>query len=190
MKSKKTLFVAICLVAMVLILMGCTSVNKKGSSTNATSDIQATDQQTTADQFKRLFAATPPPELTFSLERQQLVKRLERFNDPSKVSYIYLISFGKIMAHYVVKGKVSSVDSRLTCTQQMVADGKTSYQGRNYVHVVDSPALDGSYGTNGGGIFFFTDTDAYVEWHGDYMLCDQPLKMEQPPELVMPVVNQ
>jgi len=51
-------------------------------------------------------------------------------------------------------------------------------------HVVSSPAEDGSYGTNGDAIFFFTTEGVYVEWRGDYMLCDQPLKLSTTPELV------
>ena len=189
--KKRILIIGTILVlgALAGLLAGC-STSDEGESNTATSSIQARDQTVTAEQYDRLFTATPPAELTFSLERQQLNKRLERFNDPDKISFIYLVNYGKIMAFYTVKGKVSSVDSRLTCTQQMVDDGKTHYNGRNFIHTVDSPALDGSYGTNGGGIFFFTDTDAYVEWHGDYMLCDQPLKMEQPPELIMTVTDQ
>ena len=50
--------------------------------------------------------------------------------------------------------------------------------------MVSSPDIDGSYGTNGYAIFFFTTDDIYVEWRGDYMLVDQPLKLTQPPELI------
>ena len=34
------------------------------------------------------------------------------------------------------------------------------------------------------GIFFFTTEGAYVEWVGDYMMSDQPLKLTTQPELV------
>ena len=50
--------------------------------------------------------------------------------------------------------------------------------------VVDSPQLDGSYGSNGDGIFFFTTEGAYVEWNGEYMVSDYPLKLSTQPELV------
>jgi len=49
--------------------------------------------------------------------------------------------------------------------------------------IVDSPQLDGSYGTNGDGIFFFTTEGAYVEWNGEYMVSDFPLKMSTTPAL-------
>ena len=81
------------------------------------------------------------------------------------------------MAFYTVKGKVSSVNSLLTTPKQAF-----SYRGT--VIIVESPQLDGSYGTNGNAIFFFTTEGAYVEWPGEYLLSDQPLKLVTPPELI------
>ena len=169
-------------------LSGCDDVRREHlrETRRGVSDIQAYDQQVTADVYKDLVKAVPAPHPTDSVERRNLSKRLERFNVPSKISYIYLINYGKIMGYFVVKGKVSSVSSAMTCTQQLVEDGGAINQ-YSQVHVVESPQLDGSYGTNGEGIFFFTDTDTYVEWKGDYMLCDSPLKLAQPPELVQQV---
>ncbi len=93
------------------------------------------------------------------------------------------------MAFYTVKGKVSSVNSYLTNPQQIIDDyGRQCDQGSQgswgTCYVVESPDVDGSYGTNGDGIFFFTTEDVYVEWNGEYMLADQPLKMTTTPELV------
>ena len=157
------------------------------AASRAVSDIQSTDQMQTAENFKRLYTAVPPPKLTDSIERRQLVKRLERFNQADKISYIYLVDFGKILGFFVVKGKVSSVNSMLTCTAQLVDDGQGRSYGRGNVHVVPSPDLDGSYGSNGDAIFFFTDVDIYVEWNGVYLLCDQYIKLDQPPELYVEV---
>jgi hypothetical protein len=47
--------------------------------------------------------------------------------------------------------------------------------------------MDGSYGTNGNAIFFFTTAGVYVEWNGEYMMADQPLQLATPPELTMTV---
>lgn len=183
---KRVIMGMLALSLLCIFLVGCDE-NENSEATSAASSIQATDQSKTAENFERLYVAVPPPELATSQERINLVKRLERFNVADKISYIYLVSYGKIMANYVVRGKVSSVNSMLTCTEQIVDDGQGHYAGRSNVHTVASPDLDGSYGSNGDAIFFFTDQDIYVEWSGEYMLCDQPLRMEQPPELVMSV---
>lgn len=141
----------------------------------------------TEENQQRLIASTKMPRMESSLERENLARRYEFLNDENKMFYVYLISYGKVMAYYTALGKVSSVNSRLT-QQQQVIDPERSlgidlYNG-DMVAVVDSPQLDGSYGTNGDGIFFFTTEGAYVEWNGEYMVSDFPLKLSTPPELV------
>ena len=103
-------------------------------------------------------------------------------NDENKLSYIYLVSYGKVMAFYTVKGKVSSVNSQITNPEQALDDEHGGYDAGSVV--LPSPAEDGSYGTNGDAVFFFTTEGVYVEWAGEYMLADQPLKLTTPPALV------
>lgn len=141
-----------------------------------------------------LEVAQPTPKLEDSTERQNLIKRMSLFNDPNKLSYIYLLSYGRVMAFYTIKGKVSSINSLLTNPTQLI---NSYYQGESCsgrsnggdCQQVPSPDLDGTYGANGpeGTIFFFTSSNAYVEWHGDYMMSDQPLQLSTPPEMVMSV---
>jgi hypothetical protein len=131
---------------------------------------------------KALTAQTELPVLTKSLERINIKKRLELFEDENKVSYIYLISFGKVMSFYTVKGKVSSGNKRLTANQTQVESNHWT-QGNGSL-VVDAPELDGTYGSSSPYIFFWTTDGTYVQWSSDYMLCDKPLKMTTQPELV------
>lgn len=144
---------------------------------------QKSEQAATESQQEIHLKDTPIPKLLTSQERKNLIKRLERFNTQSKVSYIYLVNYGKVMAFYTVKGKVSSVNSLLTTPDQIVWDGVSG--GPWASHVLASPDIDGSYGSNGQAIFFFTTDDTYVEWAGDYMLCDKPLKLSTPPTMVI-----
>ena len=67
----------------------------------------------------------------------------------------------------------------------MYYSGKTILYGCGGAGVVNSPDLDGSYGDNPKGIFFYTDKDEYKEWTGDYHYSDTPMNMAQPPELVV-----
>jgi len=164
-------------IALVLIV----SLGVVGCSSNRTAPTQQIEQYKTENQQRIHLKTTPPPILKNSLERKNLIKRLERFNNESKVSYIYLVNYGRVMAFYLVKGKVSSVNSLLTTPEQMF---RTSGM---HTQVVASPALDGSYGTNGDAIFFFTTDDTYIEWAGDYMLCDKPLKLSTPPVMMIHV---
>jgi hypothetical protein len=40
--------------------------------------------------------------------------------------------------------------------------------------------VDGSYGENDSGIFFFTPDGKYVEWSGDYLYSDIPFVVDAP----------
>ncbi|MCK4781326.1 hypothetical protein KAS79_00155 [Candidatus Parcubacteria bacterium] len=176
--KKKMILVGILLILAVL-MCGCLDENKEGSS----GETQRAEAGFTEKNQQRLTVASPPPELDKSLERENLIRRLQLLNDQNKVFYIYLVSYGKVMAFYTAKGKVSSVNSKLTTGEQIVDDPHGSYQAGG--QVVESPALDGSYGTNGDAIFFFTTEGAYVEWAGEYMVSDFPLELSTPPALVM-----
>ena len=130
----------------------------------------------------RLQNATPAPAIEKSLERENLKERLVRFNDENKVSYIYLLSdMGSVITFFPIKGKVSSVNSMMTTTEQLVSPYKSQAEGTS---VISSPDLDGSYGSNGDAIFFFTTENVYCEWNGKYFLCDRPLKLTSAPLLI------
>jgi len=129
------------------------------------------EREITENQQNIHLKTTPPPVLKDSLERRQLIRRLKRFNKANKISYIYLVSaLGQMIGYYTIKGKVSSVNSLLTTPEVKPKD----YSGV----VLPSPDLDGSYGSNGDAIFFFTSTDVYVEWNGTYLLSDKPLPIK------------
>lgn len=120
----------------------------------------------------------PASQMKDSLERHNLSKRLLRFNKPQKIGYLYLTSFGKFVGYYVIKGKVSSVQSQMTNTQQTWE--MCCHTGSL---VVDSIGDDGSFGPNEGGdrgVFFFTATDVMVETTLDWVYSDAPLHIDVP----------
>ena len=179
MKRNHILAVVALLLALPFIVgnSDCDNNNRPATTT------QRQEQATTEAQQAIHLKSTPPPRLKASQERKNLTERLERFNTDSKVSYIYLISYGKVMAFYTVKGKVSSVNSLLTTPDQIKSFQHAN--GGDHSVVVASPDLDGSYGSNGDAVFFFTTDGTYVEWNDAYMLCDKPLKMTTPPQLTI-----
>lgn len=181
-KISLSVVIGIVIFGCLLAFPGCRREVNTGQSTKEEMEITEKNHQ-------RLVKAVAPPQLKTSQERKNLKRRLERFNVANKISYIYLVNYGKVMAFYTVKGKVSSVNSTLTTPDQIIW---TRYRtaGSRSSKVVASPQLDGSYGTNGNAIFFFTTEDIYVEWSGDYMLCDEPLKLSTPPELIMDVTEE
>lgn len=129
------------------------------------------------------FNKTQPPKLLkWSLERDNLNKRNARWNNPNKISYIYLLSdTGIIISYFTIKGKVSSVNSKLTTNQQVVGD--YWHNGSGLVGTVESPSMDGSYGSNGDAVFFFLTDGTYMEWAGKYLLSDNYIRLVQKPIL-------
>lgn len=203
----KKIIVIILISLMAVFIAGCTEVQRNtNSKTKGTTQLEqqagVRGVQVGASHFveakqteviqQGLMTANPIPDLSRSLERENLIKRLELLNDQNKIFYVYLVNYGKVMAYYTAQGKISSVNSKLTTQEQIVAQKECLSQryqgsGTSCYMTVESPDLDGSYGTNGDGIFFFTTEGAYVEWAGDYMVSDFPLALTTPPELIMEI---
>lgn len=133
----------------------------------------AFDEQVQTEENQRvLFAKQPPPRLTWSMERDNLIKQKKLFNDRTVNFYMYVFieGVGEPIGYYMVN-KVSSVDSQLTNTEQIVSVGS----GENRYHVLPSPSEDGSYGTNGNGVFGFTPEDIYLQHNMKYIVSTIPL---------------
>lgn len=172
-------------VALVNTADACGFLTSCGPDTNSQNTFTKEAAVTEVNQ-RQLLNSTAIPTFQNSQERENLVRRLNTFNTPNKISYIYLVSYGRVMAFYTVKGKVSSVDSLLTNPTQLVDRYGDQCSGSNSqdCFTVPSPDLDGSYGTNGNGIFFYDTAGAYHEWNGEYLLVDQPQNLATQPDIV------
>lgn len=132
---------------------------------------------------KVLLNVQPPPRISVSAERKNLIERLRRLNNENMTGCVYLVSHGTVMAFYPVKGKVSSLNSYITGKDKIVDDPYGSVDAGG--QVVEQPDYDGSYGKNAEGVFFFTaDTNTYVEWVGEYLYSDTCLNLSVRPSLV------
>jgi len=142
------------------------------------STAQQTGQQLTENTFAQQQAAVPYPsaQLRTSLERANLRDRLLRLNSPSKIGYVYLMNFGKIVGYYVIKGKVSNTDSQMTTSTTVDRRSDTSGGAVTY----PAPGDDGSYGANETGNFFFTAENVLVETDLNYLYADAPLPVNAP----------
>lgn len=86
----------------------------------------------------------------------------------------YIVLFtesGSVVGRFVVDGKVSSLNSYLT------PDSEAYSSEYRLDWVAD---VDGSYGENDAGIFFFTPDGKYVEWTGTYLYSDIPFEVDDP----------
>lgn len=165
MKTRRTILMLIA----IGCLLGFTAAfdDNCGNTENktATAEQSATEQNQT-----HLLQVQPPPRLDWSLERDNLTKRFKLQNDRAQMFYMYVFVPGvpTPIAYYQVN-KVSSVDSHLTNPQQIVRWGQSG------LTTLPSPDEDGSYGTNGNGVFGFTPEEVYVEHNMLYLVTTVPV---------------
>ena len=129
-----------------------------------------------------------PTDIEYSLERYNLIRRAYWVNGqsakadalicpvPKPLGYIVLFSGNAVVGSFVVDGKVSSLNSFLTPDSEYyeVCSGEYTRYNRWISDV------DGSYGENDNGIFFFTANGNYVEWNGEYLYSDIPFEVADP----------
>ncbi len=65
-----------------------------------------------------LMANQPNPDLSFSMDRYILTERLIRFNDPNKMSYLYITLADGSWLKVTIVGKLVSTGKRLTSPEQ------------------------------------------------------------------------
>lgn len=176
--------------ALVMVVTGYSIVVSKPavvvrageSETPKNQTFFAEDELTERNQ-KHLVEKQPAKTVDKSLERENLNRRLEFINDQNRIGYVYFLAdTGQVIAEYTIKGKASSLNSYITQVEQIRCKHNNSSDDRGCA-AVQSPDLDGSYGENPDGIFFFTTDNTYVEWSGKYVYSSQKLNINTPVSL-------
>lgn len=169
------------LVAITLcMLAGCDSDYQE-----QTSDVEKQHSIT-----KELQQSQPTPtDIDYSLEQYNLIRRAYWVNGQREkalslpcpvekpLGYVVLMLEGVgVVGNYVIDGKVSSLNSFLTPDSEYYeySAGETSKKNNWLADV------DGSYGENDNGIFFFTTDGKYIEWTGTYIYSDIPYIVDDP----------
>lgn len=149
-----------------------------------------TETEKTINVAKTLSESQPTPtDINYSLERYNLIRRAYWVNGqrekavtlPCPISkpmgYVVLLTeSGAVVGRFVVDGKVTSLNSYLTPDSEYYEySGGESAKKNNWLS-----DIDGSYGSNDDGVFFFTTDGKYVEWTGIYLYSDIPFVIENP----------
>lgn len=172
-------------ILMVIMIMGTMLVSCEDMG-GSRQDIVS--QQEAAN---RLQSNQPTPtDIDYSLERYNLIRRTYWVNGQREkanalpceiekpLGYIVLFTDnGAVVGSFIVDGKVSSLNSFLTPDSEYfeIDAGSESYRDNNWLADVD-----GSYGQNDNGIFFFTPDGKYIEWTGTYLYSDIPMVVKDP----------
>lgn len=167
----------ICILAAIFVF----SLTACGEPSGSRQDIYTTQENANIIQVNQ----PTPTDLEYSLERYNLIRRAYWVNGQREkalslpceierpLGYIVLFTeSGGVVGRYVVDGKVTSLNSYLT-------PDSTYYEGGGYKTswLAD---VDGSYGENDQGIFFFTSDGKYIEWTGTYLYSDIPFEVTTP----------
>lgn len=173
----KKIIVVIALVLCAALLSGCEFDGAARTADTAKSlevtDILVVNQPT-------------PTDIEYSLERYNLIRRAYWVNGKREkavtlvsaiqkpLGYVVLLTeSGAVVGTFIVDGKISSLNSFLTPDSE--------YYERDVVGGNEwLPDVDGSYGDNDNGIFFFTPQGQYVEWNGNYLYSDIPFQVDDP----------
>lgn len=179
---KRFIIVLLALTLIVGCFVGCDDVS--GS---------AIDKQATINIVDNLSANQPTPtDINYSLERYNLIRRAYWVNGQREKANAlvceiekplgYIVLFGEsgtVISSFVVDGKVSSLNSYLSPDSEFYDKADVTAGTGHYTNnwLAD---VDGSYGENDNGIFFFTPDGKYIEWTGTYLYSDIPFIVEDP----------
>lgn len=177
---KKIVSILLLVAITICMLAGCDSDYQE-----QTSDVEKQQSIT-----KDLQQSQPTPtDIDYSLERYNLIRRAYWVNGQREkalslpcpvekpLGYVVLMLEGVgVVGNYVIDGKVSSLNSFLTPDSEYYeySAGETSKKNNWLADV------DGSYGENDNGIFFFTTDGKYIEWTGTYIYSDIPYIVDYP----------
>ena len=177
---KKIVSILLLVAITLCMLAGCASDYQE-----QTSDVEKQQSIT-----KDLQQSQPTPtDIDYSLERYNLIRRAYWVNGQREkalslpcpvekpLGYVVLMLEGVgVVGNYVIDGKVSSLNSFLTPDSEYYeySAGETSKKNNWLADV------DGSYGENDNGIFFFTTDGKYIEWTGTYIYSDIPYIVDDP----------
>lgn len=198
-KFKKILTVMLIVTMVCIIFIGCASENVK-SATQKTNE----DTQNAISAGANIIENQPAPtDLNYSLERYNIIRRAYWVNGQREkanslqcevekpLGYIVLFSgAGAVVGNFIVDGKVSSLNSYLFPAQtdcdwagDTVGSGNGAWStasSSSSVYTIENPGIDGAYGQNVTGIFFFTTDGKYIEWTGDFLYSDIPFEVDKP----------
>lgn len=181
---KKALSIISALLIMIS-LCGCDiDQSALDSSKGSINDIKKTKEAANTLQGNQ----ETPTDINFSLERYNLIRRAYWVNGQREkadtlicevdkpLGYIVLFTGNTVVGNFIVDGKVSSLNSFLTPDSEYY-----EYYGGDYSCKNNWLAdVDGSYGENDSGIFFFTPDGKYIEWNGTYLYSDIPFEVADP----------
>ncbi len=147
--------------AIAFLLAGCT--DEDAAKRNVTKAAQA---------------AAESLNFTDNAEVDNIKNRLKLTSQPGLLGFVVLLNESGQPVYYAsVKGKITSGSKRLTRTQWLDEFGTTNA-------ITPAPSDEGTYGSSGEYIFFWTTNGQYMQWNGKYLYSDKPIRLTVQPLVV------
>jgi len=160
---KKFMGFAIFIALFAGIVVGCygePSAESKNNSSNR-------------DLTKRALNSVEIPLVQYFLERQAVADWFKNWDQPGKISYLYIFTAQGCIGYFVVNGKPISNRSYLLPEYTYTTDGGTAYTNPR-----QAPSLDGTFGEDLTGIRFKMANGTWAEFGGtnfSYIYADRPM---------------
>lgn len=184
-KKIRNTLVGIAAASMIFGMTGC--------DTSTFGNYQDTNKQVEVSNSLAVNQPTPT-DINYSLERYNLTRRAYWVNGqrekaqmlPCPIADVplgYVVLFtdnGAVVGSFIVEGKVTSLRSYLSPDSEYFEQYESGGHSGNSWSNEWLADVDGSYGENQEGIFWFTPDKKYMEWTGTYLYSDIPFEIEEP----------
>ncbi len=157
--SMKKFFSIIMLLAMAAMLMG-----NDGGCDGSQAQKQA---RAKIENTESLMSKQPTPKIEFSMDRYLTAQRLIRFNDPNKMSYLYVVLLDGTWIQTTIIGKLTSTTKRLTSPENTTNIGYGN----------QAPDEMGTWGSSDPAKIGMTTLGSLIEFGGfsSYIYSEVPL---------------
>lgn len=146
-------------------------------------DIQPPQPTVKDQQAKKAQAAANDIKFDQNSEIDNIKRRLELTSNPGQIGFVLLLNeMGKPVMYASVKGKITSGQKRLTTPQEVRHADCGQY---SCDQLIEAPSDEGTYGSSGPYVFFWTTDGQYFQWAGKYLYSDKPFRISDPTIVVL-----
>jgi hypothetical protein len=134
-------------------------------------------------QAQKAAAAANALSFTENAEIDNIKRRLELTSQPGLLGFIVLLNeTGQPVMYTTVKGKLTSRSKRLTKPY----DVKEGWDCGEAWCDKELPAAsdEGTFGSSGEYVFFWTTSGQYIQWNGKYLYSDKPFRLSVQPIVI------
>lgn len=116
-------------------------------------------------------------------EIENIQRRLKLTSNPGQIGFVLLMNqAGQPIMYTSVRGKITSGGKRLTAPDRC-QDLLTDNCGTGSL-VRAGPSDEGTYGSSGEYVYFWTMDGQYVQWNGGYLYSDKPFRTNVQPLVI------